>query len=175
MGEGKIQMHRDAESIDKLVKPPLAVDIGIYELDPENNQDVRLKETVPAYLHRLTWLEQNHVRAANSQVYKFSKANGADEDEARTAVMQVSPRMLIYFALKQGVEKTSTRFFQTQEQLMAYPYEQAIWELYQKYLNEFSLDEVEWGNLLRARSLGTSSVLPNSSKGQGSSEPNLQN
>jgi hypothetical protein len=159
MDEPKIPLHKDSESISKLTKAPVPVKVGLYEL-AEDGESLIKKEEVDAFLHRLNWLERNHVRAANTEVYKFHLANGGDKDTAREAVINIIPRMTVYFSLKIGESPKSPKFFETQEILMAYPYEEGLWALYRKYLEEFELSETEWGNLFRARNLGTLSALP---------------
>ena len=161
--DDKIPMYRDSEAIGKLSKPPVPVNVGLYEL-AEDGESLTKKQEVGAFLHRLSWLERNYIRAANTQVYKHWVDNDGDPDKAKLAIMNMVPRITVYFALKQKESKDSPRFFESQEILMEYPYQEGIQELYQKYLNEFTLSETEWGNLLRARSLGTSPVLPATSQ-----------
>jgi hypothetical protein len=174
MREEKIPLYKEAESISKLTKAPVAVSVGLYELAEDGESLVKNGE-VGAYLHRLNWLERNHVRAANTEVLKFHLANGGDKDSAREAVMNIIPRMTVYFSLKIGESPKSPKFFETQDILMAYPYEEGLWALYRKYLEEFELSENEWGNLFRARNLGTSSALPAISQAPTLSDPHLHN
>ena len=126
-------------------------------------------------LFRSTWLERNHVRSSNTQVYRHWIENQGDEDKARTAVMNMIPRMTVYFALKIDLKANSQRFFESQEVIMAYPFEEGIWDLYKQYVKEFELTGNEWGNLLRARNSGTLSALPAISPAQIPSEQLLRN
>jgi|SRR5882672_1672454 len=170
----KIPLVKEAESISKLSKGPVEVSVGLYDIS-DDLDSLEKKGEVKAYLHRLTWLERNHVRASNTEVYKFWINNGGDKETARDAVMSVIPRMTVYFALKIDSKANSSRFFETQDILMAYPFEEGLYELYKRYVQEFDLTGTEWGNLLRARSLGTSSALPATSQVLIPSEPILRN
>lgn len=172
--DNKIPLVREAEAISKLSKPPVPVSVAIYEL-AEDMESLIKKEEVGAFLHRLTWLERNYIRGANTQVYKHWIDNEGDPEKAKIAIANMVPRITVYFALKISESKDSKRFFESQEIIMEYPYQEGIQELYKRYLDEFSLSETEWGNFLRARNLGTSSVSPAISQVQTHSVQLLEN
>ena len=161
----KTKMHIDAEPISKLIKEPVEVKVGVYELDAENEKMVRV-EDVQAWLHRITWEERTYVRAACAEMYRFLK----NQDESKTVISQavemVIARMTVFFSLKKGNEAKSERFFPSREVIMEYPVEESIYELHREYHKQFSLNETEWGNWLRARSLKVSSDLPKPLEGE---------
>jgi len=159
MADAKIPFSKDAEALSKLTKEPVEVKVGTYALNEDGDKVIKTGE-VPAFLHRLTQLERNHLRACSTIVYRDWIKNGGEESQARDAVSGMIPRMTVYFALKIDSKAGSDRFFTSQDLILEYPFEEGIYELYERYLKEFQLTESEWGNFVRARSLGTFSALP---------------
>ena len=174
MEENKIPLVKDAEALAKLTKAPIEVQVPVYDL-LEDKETVDKVGTVKAYLHRLTGLERNHIRASATSVYRYSRANGADDAEAKESILAMIPRMTIYFALKNDLKPGSDRFFTSQELVLQYPFEDVVFDLYGRYLVEFNLTEQEWGNFVRARNSGTFSALPAISPEQTSSGVLSQN
>lgn len=169
--QDKLKIFKDAGAISKLSKKPVKVEMPVFEVSDE--QEAVVKDTVPAFLHSLGWLERNHVRASYAEAFKFWVAQGGELESARDAVSYVIPRMTVYFSLKVSDSPKAERFFKTQDEVLAYPFDQTILDLYGKYVEEFMLTEKEWGNWQRARSLGISSALPDTSEESRSGEKSL--
>ena len=184
MSEG-IKLTPDAVSVSKLSKPPLKVDFGIYEMNPdyvetddevENQNNVYRKVSeAEAYLHPLTWMERDLIKASMVKVYQFWQANdGEDKQIARMMVEEAMKRLLVFFALKNTEDPKSERIFASQQDVVDYYHTQTIFDLNDKYYAEFGMSDKEWGNYLRARSSKISSVLPATSQEPESSTENYQ-
>lgn len=173
-GRPKIKLDIDAESISKLVKDPVEVDFVEYGLTAELN-DMEEKESFKAWLHRITWVERTHINAASGKLAIALRNMGEDDKETvHMAVSGMIARMTVFYSLKVGKDAKAERFFKSKEEFMQYPIENGIFQLYGRYLQEFQLTEIEWGNWLRARNLGISSALPGK-QGEVLSAPSSQN
>lgn len=150
--EAGIPLHRDAVALSKLSGEPVEVEVS------------DAGESAKAWLHPVSALERNHIRASSSEAYKLWKKEGGDTDEARFPVSGVIATMTVYFALKCGKERKSNRFFNSQEEAVAFQYAEIL-RLYQLYTEHFELTDEEWGNYLRARKSGISPALPTPSRG----------
>lgn len=118
----------DASVIAKLKKSPVEIEIGIYDTNSEyvetDDSEENLKNlyvktgVIKAWLHPLTWLERDFIKADIVKIYRFWKENDGDnKDIARSMVNEAVQRLLVYFALKSGPEKGAKRIFETQEEL----------------------------------------------------------
>lgn len=175
----------DAVSISKLMKPPVEVEFGIYEVnpnyvetdDPEENLKnfyIRVGTSKP-FLHPLSWVERNFIKADVIKVYRFWKdQDGEDRMICNLMTEEAVKKLTVYFALKVGPEPKSERVFKSQEEILEYHHQGSINELNSRYYDEFGMTDKEWGNLLRARSLKISSDLPAISPDQKSLDESSQ-
>ena len=172
----------DSTAIAKLKKGPVEVEVGLFEINPEysegedpvenlKNMYVK-KDSIKAWLHPLTWTERDFIRADVMKVFRFWKEHdGEDKEIARTMADEAVKRLVVFFSLKRGPEREAKRLFDNQEEILDF-HPPTLAELNQRYDSEFGLTEKERGNLLRARSLKTSSALPVSSPAPPSSGGN---
>ena len=169
MSDG-IELSPDASAIAKLSKGPIEVKIGIFEDNPdykesenpeENAENIYVQDgEVTAWLHPLTWTERDYIKAEVVKVFRFWKEqDGSDKTIWRSMVREASNRLVLFYALRLGPEKESPRLFKSQEEILDF-HPPTLTRLNRLYYDEFSLTDKERGNLLRARSLKTSSVLP---------------
>ncbi len=170
----------DAPVIAKLKKSPVEVEVGLYDVNPnyvetddtaENLKNLYLKKgSIKAWLHPLTWLERDFIKADTVKIYRFWKENDGDnKDIAKAMVNEAIQRLLVYFALKRGPEEKAARLFESQDEMLDF-HPPTLRDLNVRYYEEFGLSEKERGNLLRARSSGTFCALPDTSLGKTSSD-----